>query len=46
MSKSVTTEKYLPQHPDSEISMLFSPKLPSPAILATCLWDQMLYVPI
>ena len=46
ISKSVTTEKYLPQQPDSEMSMLFSPKLPSPAILATCLCDQMLYVPI
>ena len=46
MSRFVTTEKYLPQHPDSEMSMLLSPKLPSPAILATCLCDQMLYVPI
>ena len=39
---SVMTEKNLPQHPDSVISMLFIPKEPSPAMRATCLWDQTL----
>ena len=41
----MTTEKNLPQQPASVISMLFIPNVPRPAMRATCLWDQALYVP-
>ena len=39
------TEKNLPAQPTSVMSIPFMPKFPRPAILATCLWDQTLYVP-
>ena len=42
---SVTTEKNLPAHPASVMSIPLTPKFPRPAMRATCLWDQTLYVP-
>lgn len=38
----VTKLPNLPRHPLSVISILFNPKLPSPAIKATCLRDHSL----
>ena len=38
----VITELYLPQQPFGVISMLFMPKVPSPAAKAICLCHQLL----